>query len=78
MPTQAELQAKLAALDKQMDQLMAEHPDDGDFWCAFTAAAEDIADAATAAQDDWVHKQIDAILTKHGKAVPGDLPPSDC
>jgi hypothetical protein len=78
MATKQELEARLAALDHQMDSLIAEHPDDGDFWCAFAGIADDIGDAATADQYDWAQEKIDAILMKHGKAVPRDLPPSDC
>jgi len=78
MATMQELEAKLALLDQQMDQLIKDHPDDGDFWCAFAGIADDIGDAADAEQYDVVQAQIDAILKKHGMAVPGDLPPSDC
>ena len=78
MATTEELEAKLASLDLQMDQLIVDHPDDGDFICAFAGLADGIADAATSDQYDWVHRQLDAILEKHGKAVPKDLPPSEC
>jgi len=78
MATTQELESKLALLDQQMDQLIKDHPDDGDFWCAFAGLADEIGDEANPDQYDWAQERIDAILRKHGKAVPGDLPPSDC
>ncbi|MEO7430639.1 MAG: hypothetical protein ABIR62_01055 [Dokdonella sp.] len=56
----------LDRLEKQLPQIIREHPHDGAFWIAFSRQADDIEHAA--GPNDWryVHERIDAMLRAVG------------
>ncbi len=67
MPTsRAELDAMLNRLQEALPAMMADNPDDGDFWGEFAGQAEIIEDAASAADCEHVHGRIDAVLSAQG------------
>lgn len=57
---------ELDRLEKQLPQMMREHPYDGDFWSAFSSQSDEIEHAA--GPNDWgyVHERIDAMLRAAG------------
>jgi len=66
MKTRAELDAALDALERRLPNIIAECPDDGDFWCEFACVADDIWDCAGAADYEHVRGRIDAMLASNG------------
>jgi hypothetical protein len=75
--TRSELQIMLHALDRQIEDLKVEHPEDACFWPAFAGQADEITDAAGPSDYDWALAQIDVLLEKHGRVAPLDIGPSD-
>ncbi len=77
--TREELQRRLDKLAADMPALIAQYPDPGDFNSAFSGLADDINDAASPADDQWVYGQIDQLLERFGLWRPGqdDLPPDE-
>lgn len=65
-PTRADLDEMLDELETSLPTIIAENPDDGDFWSEFAGRAEVIEDAAAAADCDHVRGRIDAMLASHG------------
>jgi hypothetical protein len=64
--SRAELDALLDDLQDALPKMIAENPDDGDFWSEFAGQAEVIEDRASAADCDHVGGRINAMLAKHG------------
>lgn len=62
----AELDAMLDRLTQAVPGMRGEHPDDADFWPAFSGEADEIVD--NAGRDDYEHVQarVDAILASAG------------
>lgn len=76
--TTESLSARLAALRAQLPQLIAEHPDDADFWPAYSAIADDIkADAGKLGDEtwNWAFDLMQAALYEHGKISADELDP---
>jgi hypothetical protein len=75
MSSREELERRLAKLDAEMPQLLAQYVDQGDFMEAFSDRADEITDDATGEDADWIFSQVDQILERHGfPANPDDLP----
>lgn len=60
------LNAQLEALEAGLPVLIAQHPDDADFWPAFAGQADVIEDAA-GDHGLWVHARIAQMLAQHGR-----------
>lgn len=72
MPTKrADLDAMLDRLQRAMPAMVADNPDDGDFWREFAGQAEVIEDASSASDCDHVRARIDAMLAAQG-LIPGE------
>lgn len=67
MKTHAELAGMLGALARAFPGMIAEHPDDEEFWPAFAGVADEIVDSAGAADCEYVHDRVDEMLVEHGK-----------
>lgn len=61
----------LDALEASLPGLLAQYPDDGDFWSAFAGEADVIEDGADIEDERFVRGRIDAMLAKH-ELIPGD------
>jgi hypothetical protein len=65
--TRDHAQALLQLLDQLLPALIADNPDDADFWPAFAGEADVILDGVGPEDHEWASKAIDELLTKHGK-----------
>lgn len=65
MTTLSELHAQLDHLETALPQLLADHPEEGDFWSAFAGLA-DVTEDAAGEHCHAVHTRIDEMLAKHG------------
>ncbi len=75
MTTEADLIQQLDALEAQLPQMIRDHPDDGDFWCAFAGEADAIEDNA-GDHGPLVIERITGMLAKHGRYLAGiDIEP---
>jgi hypothetical protein len=74
--TREELQHLLDELNRSMPAMLKTCPEEIDFWPALARAVDVIQDSASARDYEWVADKIDLILSKHGKAISADLPPS--
>jgi hypothetical protein len=75
--TRAELTKRLAVLDAAIPRLRADHPEDADFWNAFSSETDFATECAGSSDYDWVNAAIDDLLRKHGEDVRTDEPPVD-
>jgi hypothetical protein len=75
--TRAELSERVEHLDEVLPQLQADYPDQDEFWNAFAGEAEFALEEASAADYDWVNKQVDLVLKKHHIEIPADESPTD-
>lgn len=76
--TKESISARLDALVAVLPRLIADYPDDADFWPAYAALAEEIkADAGTLGDDTWhwAFDTVQAALYEHGKISAEDLDP---
>lgn len=73
--TEDELQARCDALEAQLPALIAEYPEEGDFWSAFAGIADEIVEDAARMDNAgdynavyWlpVNARLVAMLDKHG------------
>jgi len=62
MKTRAELDTMLDRLAQALPGMLAEHPDDADFWPAFAGEADEITENTTAADCEHVRGRLDRIL----------------
>lgn len=60
----------LDVLQASLPKMIADHPNDGDFWSEFAGCADAIEDAASATDCDHVRTRIDAMLSAHGLLSP--------
>ncbi|SFK95956.1 hypothetical protein [Lysobacter sp. cf310] len=68
---------RLDDLAERMPQLVADHPDEGDFWAAYVrVSAPIVQDAGAVSEQALEHAQrrLDALLAEHDKI--GSLAPS--
>ena len=66
MATLEALTAQLDELEASLPQLIADYPDDGEFWMAFAGVADVIEDQA-GEHGQAVGKRLAAILAQHGR-----------
>jgi hypothetical protein len=66
MATLEALTAQLDELEARLPQLIADHPDHGDFWMAFAGEADAIEDQA-GEHCQTVGTRLAAMLSKHGR-----------
>lgn len=66
MATLQALTARLDELEASLPQLIADHPDGGDFWMAFAGVADVIEDQA-GEHCQAVGKRLAAMLAQHGR-----------
>lgn len=69
--TRAELETELAALERAVVQLLAEHEDPAEFWPAFAGEADDFTSRVGPADWDWADERLEDILRRHGAPVRG-------
>lgn len=70
----------VAALDKLADmlpKLIADYPDDSDFWSAFAGEADVITESATSDTSAYVQGRIDCML-KNAGLIPGEDEGAPC
>lgn len=67
MTTRADLDQRLDALEASLPGMIAEYPDDGDFWMAFAGEADCIQDITPSAHCKHFHERISEMLGKHGR-----------
>jgi hypothetical protein len=65
--TRAELTTRVDALDAALPGMIADYPDESDFWSAFAGEAEVIEDRAHADDFEYLQERIDAMLMRVGK-----------
>ena len=70
-----ELNGFLDSLETHLPRLIADHPDDGDFWAAFAGEA-DIIENAAGDHGAHVRGRIDRMLASHG-LIPSDIDGSE-
>jgi hypothetical protein len=75
--TRAELDAMLDTLQKVLPKMIADNPEDGDFWAAFAGDADCIVDATSEADCAHVRGRLDCMLQAQG-LIPGDDSVTDC
>lgn len=63
--------ARLDALEQKLPGLLAEYPDDADFWNAFAGESDAIANGAPAAEQAYAQGRIDCMLKNQG-LIPGE------
>ena len=68
MTTQEQLTKMLDELEARLPHMIAEHPDDADFWPEFAGAADDIEDQA-GDHRPMVIERINAMLAEHGRYI---------
>lgn len=66
MKTRTELDAAFDNLAKQLPSMIAENPDEADFWPAFAGAADEIIDNASATDCEYVSNRIETMLVAAG------------
>lgn len=69
--TRIELETELAALERAVVQLLAEHEDPAEFWPAFAGEADDFTSRVGPADWDWADERLEDILRRHGAPVRG-------
>ena len=65
--------SRVDALAEQLPQLIADYPDEGDFWAAFAGVADSIEDDAGEISDDiweYVNFRIESMLIDAGLQDP--------
>ena len=67
MTTKTELDKQLDALEASLPAMIAEYPDQGDFWMAFAGEADCIQDATPSKLCKHFHKRIEEMLAKHDR-----------
>lgn len=70
MTTQAELVQQLDALQARLPAMIADNPDDGDFWMEFAGVADTI-EPAEPELTDLFHQRINQMLAEHGRYIAG-------
>ena len=60
-----DLEQRLAALRRQLPELVKQFPDADEFYVAFAGLADAISDAAGPEDFDWAQQQIDDLLAVH-------------
>ena len=66
-----ELTQQLDALEATLPDLLRDHPDEDDFWCAFAGETDHIEDHA-GDHCGFVRGRIDAMLARHG-LIPSEI-----
>ncbi len=68
MTTLEALTSQLDDLEARLPQIIADHPDHGEFWMAFAGEADVIEDQA-GEHCQAVGKRLEAMLAQHGRYV---------
>lgn len=74
--TRETLSARLDALAAALPKLIADYPEDADFWPAYAALADEIKHDAGTLDDDtwhWAFELMQAALYEHGKISADEL-----
>ena len=66
MKTRTELDAAFDSLAEQLPSMIAENPDEADFWPAFAGVADEIIDNAGAPDCEYVSNRIETMLVAVG------------
>jgi hypothetical protein len=75
--TRDRLQAELTRIDGLIPKWLHEHGPGPEFWNVIAGETDAITEQATAEETEWANRELDAVLRKHGVAVPTDEPPVD-
>jgi hypothetical protein len=69
--------AKLDAIEQKLPGLIAEYPDEADFWNAFAGESESITDDTPPADQAYAQGRIDCML-KNAGLIPGEEEGTPC